>query len=107
MPKHPLLSQAQHHTYVITVILSLSKVILLYSHCVKKGLVYITIAAPSSHQPLSYAKYTYINIRSLYDVHSVSNAKYTPYIRRYLRSSYSGSRNTQYYIALLALLFTL
>jgi len=48
MPLQQLLPQAQRYTHVVTVILSLSKVILLYSRCVEKKLVYITIAAPSN-----------------------------------------------------------
>jgi len=57
-----LLPQAQRYTYIIAVILSLSKVIPLCSYCIKKGLVYIAIAAPSSHQPSFYFKCTSLNI---------------------------------------------
>jgi len=92
---------------MVTFILSSGKVILLYSHCVKKGLVYIAIAAPSSHQPSFYAKCTYINIRSSYNVRLVSNTKCIFYIRRCLHSSHSSGRNTRCRAALLALLYTL
>jgi len=64
MPKHPSIPQTHRYTYVIAVILLFSEVILLYSYCAKKGLVYITIAAPSSRQPSSYLRCTSINIRS-------------------------------------------
>jgi len=57
-------------------ILSLSEIILLCSYCVKKGLVYIAIAAPSSRQPSSCSKCTRLNTRSSYNVRLVSNTKY-------------------------------
>jgi len=38
MPKHPLLSQTQYYTKTVAFILLFSKVILLYSHYIKKGL---------------------------------------------------------------------
>jgi hypothetical protein len=68
-------------TQVVLTILSLSKVIPTYSRYAEKKLVYITIALPSSRQPSSYAKYTKANIRSSYNVRSVSNTKYTRYLR--------------------------
>jgi len=49
MPKYPLLLQSQQYTKTVMFILLSSKVILLCSCCVKKGLVYITIAAPSGY----------------------------------------------------------
>jgi len=94
MLKHPLLSQLQRYTYTIAFILLFSEVILLYSRCSKKGLVYITIAAPSSRQPSFYSKCTSINIQSSYNVRSVSNVKYTFYIYLRLYSAYSDSGNT-------------
>ena len=54
-----------------------------YSYCVKKGLVYIIIIAPSSHQPLSYTKYIKANIYSSYNICSISNAKYIHYLTLY------------------------
>jgi len=76
MPPQQSLPQAQRRAHVIAVILSLSEVILLYSCYIKKGLVYITIMAPSNHQPSSYSKCTSINIQSSYNICSVSNVKY-------------------------------
>jgi len=76
IPKHPLLLQSQHHTKTVAFILSSNKVIPLYSRCVKKGLVYIIIAALSSCQPSSYSRCTSINTQLSYNVHLVSNAKY-------------------------------
>ena len=66
---------------VVSTILSLSKVIPTYSRYSKKKLVYIAIASPSSRQPSSYAKYIRANIRSSYNVRSVSNTKYTRLLR--------------------------
>jgi len=62
MPKHPLLSQTQWRAYTVTFILLFGEVILLYSHCVKEGLVYVAIAALSSRQPSSYSKCTSTNM---------------------------------------------
>jgi len=62
MPKHPLLLQLQHYAKTVAFILSFSKVILLCSRCTKEGLVYVAIAAPSSHQPSFCFKCTSINI---------------------------------------------
>ena len=92
---------------MVAVILSLSKVILTYSRCADKKLVYIAIAAPFSRQPSFYFKCTSINMRSSYNIRLVSNAKYIFHIRRYLRSSHSSSKNTWCRVALLALLYTL
>jgi len=49
MLKHLSIPQAQRYTYIITIILLFSKVILLYFYYNKKDLIYITIAALSSH----------------------------------------------------------
>jgi len=68
MPKHLFIPQAQRYAYIIAVILSLNKVILLYSCCAEKGLIYIIIAAPSSCQPSFYFKYTSINMRLSYNI---------------------------------------
>ena len=76
MPKHPLLLQTQYYTYTVVFILLSSKAISLCSCCAKKGLVYIAIAALFGHQPSSYAECTRLNIRTSYDVCSVSDAKY-------------------------------
>ena len=62
-------------SYTVAVVLLLSEVILLCSYCVKEGLVYIAIAAPSSCQPSSCFKYTSANVRLSYNIHLVSNVK--------------------------------
>ena len=66
-----------YYNKLITFIISINKVIPSYSYYIKKGLVYITITAPSSRQSSSYTKYTKANIRSSYDIRSISNTKYT------------------------------
>jgi len=68
MPKYPLLSQAQRYTKTVAFILLSNKVILLYSHCTKEGLVYIAISAPFNRQPSSCSKCTLLNTRFSYDV---------------------------------------
>ena len=75
-------SASKRRSRIVSVILSLGKIISAYSRCAKKGLVYITIASLSSRQPSSYAKYIKANMRSSYNVRSVSNTKYTHLIRR-------------------------
>ena len=65
----------KRRAYIVAVILSLSKIMPIYSRCMSKGLVYITIIAPLSRQPSSYIKCTKSNIRSSCDVRSVSKAK--------------------------------
>ena len=60
---------------LIAVILLLNKIMPTYSYYIEKGLVYIIIMAPLSHQPSSYTKYTKSNMRSSCDVKSMSNAK--------------------------------
>ena len=62
--------------YIVSVILLLGKIMLIYLHCAKKKLVYITIIAPSSCQPSFYLKCTKLNIYLSYNVRSVSNIKY-------------------------------
>ena len=66
---------SKHYTYTVTLILSLSVIIPTYSHYTKKKLVYIIIAAPSSHQPSSYSECIKLNIYSSYNIKSVSNTK--------------------------------
>ena len=70
---------------LVTTILSLGIVIPSYSRFLEKKLVYVAIAAPSSCQPSSYTKYTKLNMRSFYNIRSVSNAKYTRLITLYNR----------------------
>ena len=77
-------STSERRTCVIVVILSLSKIMPTYFYCVLKGLVYIIIIAPLGRQPSFYTKCTKLNIRLSYDVRSVSNTKYTFFIRSYI-----------------------
>ena len=67
---------SKRHTYVVAVILLLSKIMPTYSRCVLKGLVYITIIAPLDRQPSSYTKCTKLNMRLSCDIRLVSNIKY-------------------------------
>ena len=59
---------SNYYNWLVTTILSLSKVILSYSCYIEKKLVYIAIVAPSSCQPSLYAKYIQANIRSSYNI---------------------------------------
>ena len=67
---------SKYHAYTVTLILSLSVIMPIYSCYAEKKLVYITIAAPSGRQPFSCSKYTKSNMRSFYNIKSVSNTKY-------------------------------
>ena len=67
---------SKHYAYIIAVILLLNKIILIYSHCAEKKLVYIIIIALFSHQPSSYIKCTKSNMRLSCNIKSVSDAKY-------------------------------
>ena len=60
VPDSPVLAK---HVYTATVIISLSKVMLLCSRYIEKGLEYIAIAALFSHQPSSYTKYIKSNMQ--------------------------------------------
>ena len=66
----------QHYAYIVALILLTRIIIGPYSCYSKKGLIYVTIIAPSSYQPSSYSKCTKSNICSYYDIYSVSNSKY-------------------------------
>ena len=67
---------SKYYTYVIAVIISLSKIMPSYSYCKEKKLVYIAIAAPSSHQPFFCIKYTKSNMRLSCNIKLVSDAEY-------------------------------
>jgi hypothetical protein len=69
-------SSSNYYNRLVTTILSLSVIMPSYSYYTEKKLVCVAIAAPSGRQPSSYTKYTRVNIRSSYNVRSVSNAKY-------------------------------
>ena len=62
--------------YVVSVILLLSEIMPLYSHCTKKKLVCVAIIALSSRQPFFYSKCTKLNICLSYNVKLVSDTKY-------------------------------
>ena len=80
-------SASKRRTYIVAVILLLSKIMPTYSYCVLKGLVYIAIMALLGRQPSFYIKCTKSNIRSSCDVRSVSNTKYAFLIRSYILRS--------------------
>ena len=67
---------SKYHAYIISVILLLDKIMPIYSCCVKKKLVYITIITLFSCQPSSYIKCTKLNMRLSYNIKLVSDAKY-------------------------------
>ena len=67
---------SKRRTYVIAIILLLSKIMPTYSCYMLKGLIYIIIIAPLGRQPSFYTEYTKLNIRLFCDVRLVSNAKY-------------------------------
>ena len=75
---------SKHRTHVVAVILLLSEIMPIYSRCVLKGLVYVIIIAPLSHQPSSYTKYTKSNIHLSCNVRLVSNTKYAFLIHSYI-----------------------
>ena len=73
----PIKSLASVYYILLAASISLdSEIISPYSHCVKKGLVYITIIALFSRQPSSYSKYIKANTYSLCNIRSVSTNKY-------------------------------
>ena len=67
---------SKYYTYIVSVILSLGKIMPIYSRCAEKKLVYIIITAPFSHQPFSYIKCTKLNMHSSYNIKLISDAKY-------------------------------
>ena len=78
---------SKRYTYIVAVILLLSKIMPIYSRCVLKGLVYIAIIAPLGRQPSFYTKYTKLNIRLSCDIRLVSNAQYAFFIYSYVLQS--------------------
>ena len=69
-------SASKRRLRLVSLILSLGEIIPSYSRYIEKGLSYIIILAPFSRQFSFYAKCTKLNIRSSYNIKSVSNAKY-------------------------------
>jgi len=76
-PKVSKPSSTARRSRTVAVILSLSEIMPLCSCCVKEGLVYVAIAAPSSRQPSSCSGCTSVNMRLSCDVCLVSDAKCT------------------------------
>ena len=72
---------SKRRTYIVAIILLLSKIMPTYSCYVLKRLVYIIIMASLGRQPFSYAKYTKLNMRSSCDIRLVFNIKYIFLIR--------------------------
>ena len=68
---------SKHYTYIVAVILLLSKIMPSYSRCKEKKLVYVMIIASSSCQLSFYIKCTKLNMRSSCNVKLVSNTKYS------------------------------
>ena len=62
---------------VVSVILLLSEIMPLYSHCTKKKLVCVIIIALSSRQPSFYSKCTKLNVCLSCNVKLVSDAEYS------------------------------
>ena len=67
---------SKRRAHAVAVILLFSEIMPSCSYCKEKKLVYIIIAASFGRQPSFYIKYTKLNMRSFYNVKSVSNAEY-------------------------------
>ena len=74
---------SKRRTHAVAVILSLGEIMPSYSYYNKKKLVYITIIAPSSHQPSFYSKCTKSNIHLSCNIKLVSNVKYLYFMHPY------------------------
>ena len=72
---------SKRRTYIVAVILLLSKIMPTCSYYMLKELIYITIMASLSRQPSFYIKYTKLNIYLFCDIRSVSNTKCACLIR--------------------------
>ena len=68
---------SKYCTYIVAIILLLSKIIPTYSYYILKGLVYIVIISPLSRQLSSYMECIKSNIYLSCDIRLVSTAKYT------------------------------
>ena len=67
---------SKHYAYIVLVILLLSEIMPIYSHCIKKKLVCIIIIVPFSYQPSSCLKCTKLNMYLSCNIKSVLDAKY-------------------------------
>ena len=72
---------SEYHAYAVKIIVLLSEFISSCSYYAVKGLVYVIFINLSTYQPSSCFKCMKLNMRSLYDIRSVSNAKYIFFIR--------------------------
>ena len=72
-------SASTRYAALVTLILSISKVMPSCSCCVEKGLVCIIIMSLSGRQPLSCAECIKVNMYLSYNVYFVSNVKYIYY----------------------------
>ena len=68
----------------MAVILLLGEIMPTYSRYTEKELVCIAIIAPLDRQPSSYTKCTKSNMRSSYNIYSVSDAKYMLFTHLYI-----------------------
>ena len=75
---------SKHHTYIVAVILLLSKIMSICSCYMLKKLVYIAIIASLGRQPSFYTKCIKLNMRLSCDIKSVFNAKYAYFIHFYI-----------------------
>ena len=66
---------SMRHTYIVAVILLLSKIMPIYSRYAKKKLVCVIIIALSSCQPFFCSKCTKLNMHLSYNIKSVSDAE--------------------------------
>ena len=64
------------YIYTVTLILLLGVIMPIYSYYTEKKLVYVIIITLFSCQPFSCFKYIKLNIRSSYNIKSVSNIEY-------------------------------
>ena len=68
---------SKRYAYIVLVILLLGEIMLIYSCCTKKKLVYITIIAPFGRQPSFYIKCIKSNMYLSCNIRSVLDAKYS------------------------------
>ena len=80
-------SASERRLRLVLLILSLGKIMPLYSCCVKKRLFYVVILAPSGRQSFFYTKYIKSNIYSSCNIRLVFNTKYAFLIRSYVLQS--------------------
>ena len=77
-------SASKRRLRLVSLILSLDKIMPLYSRYIEKRLSYIIISAPFSRQPFFYTKCTRANIQLSCNIRSVSNTKCIYLIHSYI-----------------------